>query len=64
MNILNIRKARKVSKLGQGNPCPFVNLILSLRFNINHFGDQSFIQIPFHIQNLYIIPIKFMVKDE
>jgi len=27
------------------------------------FGNQSFVQIPFHIQNLYIIPIKIMVRD-
>jgi len=41
------------SKLGQGNPCP----------NIDHFGDQSFVKIPFHIQNLHIILIKIMVRD-
>jgi len=34
-----------------------------LSFNIDHFGDQSFVQIPFHIQNLYIIPIEIMIRD-
>jgi len=62
MNILNIREARKVS-LVKGIHVRLQIQPLTLRFNIDHFGDQSFVQISFHIQNFYIISIKIMVRD-